>query len=58
MANFLDFQYDQVTNNVHLGSGWTFDQVYHQLEPFGRTVAGARVPGVGTSKRLWIVSHD
>jgi hypothetical protein len=47
MANFLDFEYDEVAETVYLGSGWIFDKVYHKLQPYNRTVAGSRSPGVG-----------
>jgi hypothetical protein len=39
--------YDQASNTATIGAGLTWDTVYSKLEPFGVTVVGGRVVGVG-----------
>jgi len=47
MTRFNEVVYDSSTETVQFGSGLVCDDVYNALAPYDRSVAGARVAGVG-----------
>ncbi|TRM63435.1 hypothetical protein BD626DRAFT_568837 [Schizophyllum amplum] len=49
MFRFSEVTYDEETENVILGAGLYWDEVYEKLEPLGRMVVGGRVSGVGVA---------
>ncbi|KAI5886885.1 FAD-binding domain-containing protein [Schizophyllum commune H4-8] len=49
MYRFSEVTYDEATENVVVGAGNVWDNVYATLEPLGRMVVGGRVSGVGVA---------
>lgn len=49
MSRFSEINYDASTQTVDVGAGLAFNDVYDALEPFGVTVVGARLPGIGVA---------
>ncbi|TRM63422.1 hypothetical protein BD626DRAFT_494316 [Schizophyllum amplum] len=49
MFRFSEVTYDETTENVVVGAGLVWDDVYATLEPMGRMVVGGRVSGVGVA---------
>jgi FAD/FMN-containing dehydrogenase len=49
MTRFKDIKVDSSGGTVEIGSGLSWDKVYSALEPYERTVVGARIPGVGVA---------
>ena len=47
LVRFDTLKVNTRAKTVELGPGLTWDVVYEQLDPFGVTVIGGRVPGVG-----------
>ena len=47
MTQFNEIIYDSSTETVEFGSGLFFDDVYDALAPYNRSVAGARIVGIG-----------
>ncbi|KAF9505647.1 hypothetical protein BS47DRAFT_1367922 [Hydnum rufescens UP504] len=47
LSRFNAVMYDQASNTATIGAGLTWDEVYPKLEPFGVTVTGGRISGVG-----------
>ncbi|KAF8319537.1 FAD-binding domain-containing protein [Amanita rubescens] len=47
LTRFNEVVYDSSTETVEFGSGLLFDNVYDALAPYNRSVAGARVAGIG-----------
>lgn len=43
---FSQVTYDATSGTAVIGSGTVWDKVYEQLESYGITVVGGRVPGV------------
>jgi hypothetical protein len=49
MTRFKDIKVDAAAATVEVGAGLTWDVVYAALEPYGVTVVGGRIPGVGVA---------
>lgn len=49
MAQFSQVKYDDTTKTAEVGTGPVWDEVYEALEPYGVTVVGGRVTGVGVA---------
>jgi len=49
MARFNETKVNKATATVEVGAGLAWDQVYAELESYGVTVVGGRVPGVGVA---------
>lgn len=49
MTRFKDIKVDTAAATVEVGAGLTWDPVYAALEPYGITVVGGRIPGVGVA---------
>ncbi|PFH48227.1 hypothetical protein AMATHDRAFT_65924 [Amanita thiersii Skay4041] len=47
LFRFSEVTYDSQTKTAVIGSGLVFDDVYAQLEPYGVSVLGGRVTGIG-----------
>ena len=47
LTRFNEVNYDASTETVEFGSGLVFNDVYNALAPFNRSVAGARMSGIG-----------
>ncbi|KIJ54881.1 hypothetical protein M422DRAFT_125731, partial [Sphaerobolus stellatus SS14] len=47
LARFNAINYNASSSSVEVGGGNIWDDVYAKLDPFGVTVVGGRVPGVG-----------
>lgn len=47
LSGFNEVKYEQSDQVAKIGSGLTWGEVYSQLDPFGVTVVGGRVGGVG-----------
>jgi FAD/FMN-containing dehydrogenase len=52
MTRFGEVIYDSSTETVEIGSGLLFEDVYEALAPYNRSVAGARLVGVGVGGLL------
>ncbi|KAF8736610.1 hypothetical protein AX14_014265, partial [Amanita brunnescens Koide BX004] len=52
MTQFNEIIYDSSTETVEFGSGLFFDDVYDALAPYNRSVAGARIVGIGVGGLL------
>lgn len=49
MYRFSEVNYKETSQTVDIGAGLIWDDVYAALEPFGITVVGGRVSGVGVA---------
>ncbi len=49
MTRFNQVTYHAETSTVDIGTGLVWDDVYSALEPYGVSVAGGRVTGVGVA---------
>lgn len=49
MSSFRDMEYSQLEGTATIGAGMRWEEVYDALEPFGVSVLGGRVPGVGVA---------
>lgn len=49
MTRFKDIKVNTAAATVEVGAGLTWDQVYLALEPYGVSVVGGRVPGIGVA---------
>ena len=49
MARFNTVTYNKDAQNADVGAGMIWDDVYAALEPFGVTVVGGRVTGIGVA---------
>ena len=47
LARFNTFKVNIEVQTVELGPSLTWDDVYERLDPYGVTVIGGRIPGVG-----------
>jgi len=47
LAHFNTFNVNTKAQTVELGPSLTWDDVYRRLDPYGVTVIGGRIPGVG-----------
>ena len=47
LARFNAFNVDTKAKTVDLGPSLLWDDVYERLDPYGVTVIGGRIPGVG-----------
>ena len=47
MNRFSEVTYNQLEGTATIGSGLVWEEVYEALEPFGVSVIGGRIPGVG-----------
>ena len=47
LTRFNEVNYDSSTETVEFGPGLLFGDVYNALAPYNRSVAGARISGVG-----------
>ena len=47
LTRFNEINYDSSAETVEFGSGLRFNDVYDALAPHNRSIAGARVSGVG-----------
>ncbi len=52
MTRFNEVVYDSSTETVQFGSGLVCDDVYDALASYNRSIAGARVAGVGVGGYL------
>lgn len=52
LARFNGTQYDTKTGTAVIGSGQAWTEVYRALQPFDRSVPGARIKGVGVGGYL------
>ena len=49
MTRFNKVTYSSASSTAEIGAGLIWDDVYAQLEPFGVSVVGGRVSGVGVA---------
>ena len=47
LSRFNTFKVNTEAQTVELGPSLTWDDVYERLDPYGVTVIGGRIPGVG-----------
>jgi hypothetical protein len=47
LTRFNEINYDSSAETVEFGSGLRCNDIYDALAPYNRSIAGARVPGIG-----------